>query len=311
MRATARSVLSIGRAGSAPRPAGPPGGPRFLPSGALPHPQPLVSPMPASPCPSKPRRAAAPSAILLVTPQALLRHGVAMTLAAQHPEARIVEAGSLREAEEALARRGIELIVLDLDPAAAGDAADSDDNRHRAAIRQLASHGIPIVVVASSRQPGDVLACVRAGANAYVAKAGSSAILKHAIALAQFASQSGERYIPLPRSALERTPATEPLDGAGRALNRLSQRQREIFRLLVAGGSNKEIARELGVLEGTVKVHVRAVMQKLGVRNRTQIAVVAARQGAPADLDAGLVQRTAPAEPVTPVRPGTAGNGGR
>ncbi|QKS53151.1 response regulator transcription factor [Azospirillum oryzae] len=62
-------------------------------------------------------------------------------------------------------------------------------------------------------------------------------------------------------------------------LDRLTDRQRDVFELLLAGHSNKEIARGLGVLEGTVKVHVRAIMQKLGVRNRTQVAVVAARNG--------------------------------
>ena len=56
----------------------------------------------------------------------------------------------------------------------------------------------------------------------------------------------------------------------------MTERQREVFDLLLAGQSNKEIARTLGVLEGTVKVHVRAIMQKLGVRNRTQAAVLAA-----------------------------------
>ena len=311
MRAIARSVLSVARSGTASRPPGAAGGRQLQPPGALPPSQPRVPLMPASSRPSTPRRAAAPSAILLVTPQALVRQGVAMTLAAQHPQTRIVEAGSLREAGDLLESRGIDLIVLDLDPAGAEER--EHDDRTSAGIRQLASHGLPIVVVASSRQPADVLACVRAGAHAYVAKTGSSSILKHAIALAQFGAQfgahSGERYIPLPRSALERAPD-------GRALARLSQRQREIFRLLVAGGSNKEIARELGVLEGTVKVHVRAVMQKLGVRNRTQIAVVAARHGAPPNAEAGLVQKAEPANRATPARsdnvgPGTARSGGR
>ncbi len=63
------------------------------------------------------------------------------------------------------------------------------------------------------------------------------------------------------------------------SVSRLTNRQRDIFRLLLSGCSNKEIARQLGVLEGTVKVHVRAMMQKLGARNRTQIAILAARTG--------------------------------
>lgn len=314
MRAIAQSVLSVGRSGPAlPRPCpDQPIGRQGVPSGALPHPQPLVASMPASLRQPKPRRVAGPSGILLVTPQALVRHGVAMTLAAQHPDARIVEAGSPREAGELL-RRGerVDLIVLDLDPSAADEAPAGDEERRTGAIRQLARHGIPVVVVASACHPGAVLASVRAGAHAYVAKTGSSSILEHAVALARFGAQSGERYIPLPRSALERPPATEPVETEGIALARLSQRQREIFRLLVAGGSNKAIARELGVLEGTVKVHVRAVMQKLGVRNRTQIAVVAARHGSPQDPDPAVARKADSAGRAIPAPLGTAKNGGR
>ena len=47
-------------------------------------------------------------------------------------------------------------------------------------------------------------------------------------------------------------------------------RQREIIVMLAEGKSNKEIAREIKVLEGTVKLHVRGILRKLGVRNRTE-----------------------------------------
>jgi RNA polymerase sigma factor (sigma-70 family) len=73
--------------------------------------------------------------------------------------------------------------------------------------------------------------------------------------------------------------AAEPERPTNHMLDRLTDRQRDVFQLLLAGHSNKEIARSLGVLEGTVKVHVRAIMQKLGVKNRTQVAVAAARAG--------------------------------
>jgi DNA-binding NarL/FixJ family response regulator len=62
-------------------------------------------------------------------------------------------------------------------------------------------------------------------------------------------------------------------------MDTLTDRQREVLRLLLQGQSNKEIARSLGVLEGTVKVHLRTVMLRLGVRNRTQLALFAARAG--------------------------------
>ncbi|PAX08846.1 response regulator [Sphingomonas lenta] len=59
------------------------------------------------------------------------------------------------------------------------------------------------------------------------------------------------------------------------ALDRLTPREREVLDRLAGGGTNKEIARELGISAGTVKVHLERLMSKLGVRDRTQAAVLA------------------------------------
>jgi DNA-binding NarL/FixJ family response regulator len=57
----------------------------------------------------------------------------------------------------------------------------------------------------------------------------------------------------------------------------LSGRQREVFRLIVQGRSNKEIARALDLAEGTVKIHVAALFGKLGVHRRAAVAIAGAR----------------------------------
>jgi DNA-binding NarL/FixJ family response regulator len=54
---------------------------------------------------------------------------------------------------------------------------------------------------------------------------------------------------------------------------RLSAKQEEVVRLLRQGQSNKEIASQLGLSEATVKVHVGCIMRKLGLANRTQVAI--------------------------------------
>jgi DNA-binding NarL/FixJ family response regulator len=59
----------------------------------------------------------------------------------------------------------------------------------------------------------------------------------------------------------------------------LSNRQREIFDLIVVGQSNKEIARDLGLGEGTVKIHVAKLFRKLGVRHRSAVALAGAKFG--------------------------------
>ena len=64
-----------------------------------------------------------------------------------------------------------------------------------------------------------------------------------------------------------------------RQTNHLTIRQRQIFDLIVVGHSNKEIARTLGLSEGTVKIHVAKLFVKLSVRHRSAVALAGARLG--------------------------------
>jgi DNA-binding NarL/FixJ family response regulator len=57
----------------------------------------------------------------------------------------------------------------------------------------------------------------------------------------------------------------------------LTPRQRDVFDLIVQGLSNKEIARRLQLAEGTVKIHIKALFAKLGVRRRAAVAVAGTR----------------------------------
>lgn len=59
----------------------------------------------------------------------------------------------------------------------------------------------------------------------------------------------------------------------------LSPRQRQAFDLVVAGRSNKEIARHLGLSEGTVKIHIAKLFEKLGVHHRGAVALAGAKLG--------------------------------
>jgi two-component system, NarL family, nitrate/nitrite response regulator NarL len=59
----------------------------------------------------------------------------------------------------------------------------------------------------------------------------------------------------------------------------LTTRQRQMFDLIVVGQSNKEIARTLGVSEGTVKIHIAKLFEKLGVRHRSAVALAGAKIG--------------------------------
>ena len=67
---------------------------------------------------------------------------------------------------------------------------------------------------------------------------------------------------------------------ADRSLGRdLTRRESEILDCLTAGASNKQIARDLGITEATVKIHMKSLIRKIGVRNRTQAALWAINSG--------------------------------
>ncbi|EWY36665.1 regulator [Skermanella stibiiresistens SB22] len=196
-------------------------------------------------------------------------HGFALSVLELYPDAEVMEANSL-DAALSIVRRteGLSLVLFDLH-------LDAEDGL--TGVRRMieALNETPLIVISASDESADVIDSVRAGAKGYLLKSGSSALLEHAISLVL----SGETYVPLPRNVLISAATAEPERPTNHMLDRLTDRQRDVFQLLLAGHSNKEIARALGVLEGTVKVHVRAIMQKLGVKNRTQVAVAAARAG--------------------------------
>jgi DNA-binding NarL/FixJ family response regulator len=124
-----------------------------------------------------------------------------------------------------------------------------------------------------------VYAAIRAGASGFLLKDVQPADLVDAIRVVAagnslFGPAATERLVA-------RFAGTGPT-AATRSLDELTEREREILRLLAGGLSNAELARELHLSETTVKTHVSAVLRKLGVRDRVQ-AVIAA-------YDAGLVR---------------------
>lgn len=118
---------------------------------------------------------------------------------------------------------------------------------------------------------------LEAGVAAWLPRSAGSATFDSALTLAL----AGEAFLPvrLVERLLLRPP---PDDAAARAVaamlqDRLTERQRTVLRLLLQGRSNVEIATELGIAPITVKVHLQAIFARLGVSNRTQAAVIAAR----------------------------------
>jgi DNA-binding NarL/FixJ family response regulator len=138
-----------------------------------------------------------------------------------------------------------------------------------AALRGLRESGNParVLVITSFTEPAAVLPAVRAGAAGYVYKD----VDPPALAAAIRAVHAGHVLLH---------PDVARLLAAGEAPSaRLTPRERDVLAGIARGRANREIARDLGLAEKTVKTHVSAILTKLGVQDRTQAALYAVRTG--------------------------------
>lgn len=217
-----------------------------------------------------------PLKFLIVDDHALVRYGLALALRQRYEDVAIVEAGSLAEAtRKARSEPGLTAILYDL------QMGDSDEHSGLSEMLEAAGE-VPLIVVSGVTDGNVIASCIRAGARGFVHKGCEGTVLDQALPIVL----EGGIFAPAPPAARDGRPVRIALTSApasvrseSDAVNGLTERQREVLRLLLEGQSNKEIARALGVLEGTIKVHLRTVMQRLGVRNRTQLALATMKAG--------------------------------
>jgi two-component system NarL family response regulator len=128
----------------------------------------------------------------------------------------------------------------------------------------------------SSRDQADLVEAIQAGASGYLLKGTS---IEEVVAAVRGAVDGEPRFSPPITAGLlqlvREMPPPRGLPGGPR----LSQRELQVLRLIADGEGNPEIARSLGISEQTVKTHVSAILEKLGVGNRIQAAVYAVRNG--------------------------------
>jgi NarL family two-component system response regulator LiaR len=127
-----------------------------------------------------------------------------------------------------------------------------------------------VLVLTSMLEDASVRSAVRAGAIGYLVKDTSALELRQAIK----AAAAGQVQLSPSVAArlMRQVVAPEQLDA-------LSEREVDVLRLLAHGSANKQIARDLGIAEKTVKTHVSSILGKLGVQSRTQAALYAGRIG--------------------------------
>lgn len=179
----------------------------------------------------------------------------------------VLEAGDFESAKRTLlGEDDIDLLLLDLTmPGASGLSG------------LVSLHGIqpclPIVVISAHDDPVTIRRALELGASGFISKSASMDDIRNAV---RTVLDGGIAAPPAMELGEERDPEISNLI---RRLQTLTPQQTRVLSMLGEGLLNKQIAYELGVSEATVKAHVSAILQKLGVDSRTQAVIQLARIG--------------------------------
>lgn len=212
--------------------------------------------------------------VLLVDDQPLFRRALATLISAQFDMTVVGEGENGRDALDKVRALKPDLVVMDVNM----PGADGVDG-----VRAIRGAGLttPIVMLTVSEDDDDLFESIKAGANGYLLKNVRPEQLFDDLR----GVMRGEAPIaPAVASKLLEALRTGGLPSRGAAPpppqdTVLTRRESEILQLVASGMSNKEIANELTITEGTVKNHVHNALEKLHLTNRVQAAAYAVRQG--------------------------------
>ena len=202
--------------------------------------------------------------VLVADDHPIVRQGLVGVLSDEDDLEVVGEAGSGREAVAAAARLRPDVVLLDL---------EMDDVDGVEAIPQLRSvhPSVEVLVFTAYDTDERVLGAIRAGARGYLLKGASSDEIARAIR----SIATGGSYLE-PRVAGK---LLAEVNAPRRASSTLSEREREVLRLVADGLPTKQIASNLSISERTVKFHVNSIFHKLGADNRAQAVALAAQRG--------------------------------
>jgi two-component system, NarL family, nitrate/nitrite response regulator NarL len=221
-----------------------------------------------------------PIRLLLVDDHSLFRRGLAALLADEPGLEVAGQAADAGEAQRAAAELQPDLILLDNHlPGVRGVDAI-------AGLREVAPRA-RVVLLTMSEDGDDLAAALKAGAAGYLLKTIDRDALTDSLQRAMrgesvVSPEMTEKLIQAFRAAAN-VPAGQGVPEADlepeAPHDALSPRELEILREIAHGGSNKEIARTLGIAETTVKIHVQRILRKLNLTSRVQAAVYASGHG--------------------------------
>lgn len=204
--------------------------------------------------------------VVLIDDHALVRKGLEQLLESRGVEV-VASVGTGAEGLTVSQQLSPDIILLDV---------KMPDMSGLEVLAKLRAIGVqsPILMLTMSRDESDLQAALRAGAQGYLLKdmdpedlvpalqdavRGDNVVAKELIGSLTRLVQGAQKNTP--------SPATP--------LSDLTPREQEILRHLAEGHSNKAIARKLYITDGTVKLHVKSILRKLGVRSRVEAAVMA------------------------------------
>ncbi|HEX6525972.1 MAG TPA: response regulator transcription factor [Streptosporangiaceae bacterium] len=220
---------------------------------------------------------AAPVRVLVVDDQQLIREGIASLLGIQPGITVVGMASNGREAVEKAVALDPDVVLMDVRMPECDGAQATGRIRHELP-------GCQVVMLTTFDDEEYVVQALQAGAAGYLLKDLPARELADAVRLArsgiaQFDSQAASRLA----SALARHPASAAEGGDNTGPGQLGQsltaREVDVLRLIARGATNREIAAHLFLSEGTVKNHISRILNRIGLRDRTQAAIFARDHG--------------------------------
>lgn len=209
--------------------------------------------------------------VAVVDDQRLFASGMRMLVDAQDDMSCVGTAGDGQAALDLCAAEDPDVLLLDLRMPVLNGIETTARLAERGGERPR------VVALTTIRRDEAVLAALRAGAAAFLTKDALPEVV-----LATIRDVHEGRPAPTEAEALDLLRADGTLVETPRpdaVLDALSAREREVFLLVAKGLSNQEIASAVFLSEATVKTHVRAVLTKLGLRNRIQVVITAHERG--------------------------------
>jgi DNA-binding NarL/FixJ family response regulator len=205
--------------------------------------------------------------ILVIDDHPLIQEALKHVLAALDPTLELIQAQDASDAHAALSREpDTDLVLLDL-------ALPGCDGFELLVDLRREWPGMPVLVLSATHDRATVEHALDLGAMGFIPKTANTRVLLDALRLVL----SGGVYVPA--ESAQANGALRPRSVTRPEQLGLTLRQADVLKLLVQGKPNKLICRDLRLSEGTVKVHVSAILRALNVRNRTQVVIELARRG--------------------------------